>query len=590
MTTAPDIDALDPLGRFLDTLADVVATSLELDPGAVRPLLTSPPRPDMGDVAIACHRLAKEVGETPPQVALRVAAAASEPTFVLAAEAAGPFVNVRWAPREVAAACLRAVESAAEFPAGLAAGDEGAGHTLVLDFSSPNAARKLGFHHLRGTVVGAALARLYEARGHRVIRLNHLGDYGHNIALLLYKLEETGEAAEGRLAPERLQALYVAANEDEERDPEGVKSETTAWLRRLNEGDDVARARWELIVESTTKALDATYERLGIHFDEYRGESRYGAAALEVSHDLLDAGVARVDPNGGAIFVPETDGHQAIVLVTRHGASTYESRDAAAAIERHRDFGFDRCVYLTDVGQGGRFDAVFSALVRAGHPWASGCEHVGFGQMRLGGQKAKTREGRVVSLDEVLDEAVARAEQKVDESADDGGDTTGIAETVGIGAVLFGQCRMRRTADFEFDLDAAVEFKGETGPRIQYAYARIMSILRKGGASLGDALGVGDPDLLRHPGEQRVLLAIAAVSPGARRAYETDDPSHLADAVIAVADAWAAYQNAGRDDDGLRVLCEDEDLRRARLRLAAATAVAVRDGLAVLGVGVPERM
>lgn len=582
----------DPVGTLEHALAGALAAELGVDTDVVATLLTPPSRPEMGDVAIACHRLAKPAGATPPELARRLAATAAGVDGVASAAAAGPFLNVRWDPAAVAQAVLDSVVASRDRPAGLVGGDEGAGTTWVVDFSSPNAARTLGFHHLRGTALGAALARLYEARGHRVVRVNHLGDFGHNIALLLYKLDTsaTADAEVEALDPQHLQALYVEANEDEAARPDAVGAAAARWLELLNDGDPTARRRWELIVDATKASLDLTYARMGIHFDEYRGESRYDAEAREVSRELVDAGVAEVDPDGGAVFVAPHEGHQAIVLVTRRGASTYESRDAAAAIERHRDFGFDRCVYLTDIGQGGRFGAVFAALVRAGHGWAATCEHVGFGQMRLGGQKAKTREGRVVSLDEVLDEAVARAADQVAERAEPLDDPAAVAEAVGVGAVLFGQCRMRRMADFEFDLEDALAFKGETAPRIQYAYARIMSILTKAATTLDAALRDGDPGLLADPAETRVLLAIGGLGPAARRAYESDDPSYLCDGLVAVADAWASYQNAGRDDPALRVLSEDETLRRARLRLAAATAVAVRDGLAVLGVGVPERM
>lgn len=558
MTTSRRPSGSDPVGTLESVLAAAVAAELGIEPAVVGQLLTAPKRPELGDVALACHRLAQGTGQAPPDVAQRLARAVSLLDAVGTAEATGAFLNVRWAPAALADAVLGAVAQGADHPAGLVGGDEGAGTTWVIDFSSPNAARTLGFHHLRGTAVGAALARLYEARGHKVVRINHLGDYGHNIALLLHKLDTVADGDEATLSPQRLQALYVEANEDEAERPEEVKAAATRWLHLLNDGDATARRRWQLIVDATTAALELTYGRLGIHFDEYRGESRYGPAALEVSQRLVDAGVAGVDPDGGSVFVPAVDGQQAVVLVTRRGASTYESRDMAAAMERHRDFGFSRCVYLTDVGQGGRFAAVFAAMVRAGFDWAGSCDHVGFGQMRLGGQKAKTREGRVVSLDEVLDEAVERAGEAVAERTEDLDDPAAVAEVVGVGAVLFGQCRMRRAADFEFDLDDAVQFKGETGPRIQYAYARIASILAKGDTTLAAALADGDPHLLAHPAESRVLLAIGVLGRAARRAYETDDPSHLCEGVLAVADAWAAYQNAGRADAALRVLSEDE--------------------------------
>ena len=581
----------DPLQDFAERLAAALAPVAGVEADRVAPLLGEPPRSGMGDVALACHRLAGEAGRPPPELAARMAAEAATLDFVGEASAAGPFLNVTWDAAALATAVLDAVAATRAGRWGLAGGDEGVGHTVVIDFSSPNAARKLAFHHLRGTAVGAAVARLYEARGWRVVRLNFLGDYGHNMGQLLHKLDTVPDGEAAHIPPERLQALYVEVNEEERADPDTVKAAAGEWLARLETGEEVARRRWEAIVASTRDALDATYARLGVHFDEYRGESRYAAAALAVARSLVDAGVAEVDPDGGAIFVPKHDKLQPVVLVNRRGMSTYEARDAASAIERHDDFDFDRSLYLTDIGQGGRFRAVFGALGRAGYEWADRCEHAGFGQMRLGGRKAKTRSGDAVPLDEVLDEAEARAREEITAREVDLADPATVARQVGIGAVLFSQVRMRRQADFEFDVDAAVEFKGETAPRIQYQFARICSILRRGATTLDGALATGDPGLLDDDLEHRVLLAIGGVPAATVRAVDADDPSHLADVVIAVADAWAAYQTAGaRERPDLRVLAEDPARRAARLRLAAATACAVRDGLHVLGVECPEEM
>lgn len=587
----PQTDAHpDPLGRAIEVLAGVLAAAAGTDVETIRDMLAPPPKHGEGDVALAAHRFAKAAGVSPPELAERLAATAMDAPGVGSAEATGPFCNVTWDMAQVGSEIIRAA-LVSRGTGGLVAGNEGMGRTVVLDFSSPNAARKLAFHHLRGTVVGAALARLWEVRGWRVIRLNFLGDWGHNIGQLLHKLSEVPEGDSEHIDPGRLQELYVEVNEEEAAEPERIKAASGEWLRRFEAQDPVAVRRWQLIIDSTTESLDATYARLGIRFDEYRGESNYVETALGVARELVEAGVAEADPDSGTIFVPETDGLQAVVLVNRRGISTYEGRDCAAAIDRHLSFRFDRSVYLTDVGQAGRFAAVFAALGRAGFEWASTLVHLGFGQMRLGGRKAKTRQGSAVPLDDVLDEAGTRAEAEIASREMDLDDPAEVARMVGLGAVIFSQVRMRRTSDFDFDLDSAVAFKGETGPRIQYTHARIMSILRKGGVSIEDALAGCDAGLLADALERDILLAVGAVPEAARKAVANDDPSHLADSAVALADAWGAYQTAGaRERPDLRVLCEDLGVRGARLGLAAATAVAIRDILAVLGVECPDRM
>ncbi|MCC7078567.1 MAG: arginine--tRNA ligase [Acidimicrobiia bacterium] len=580
----------DPLDRALGALAEALAPVAGSDPAIVRESLAPPPKHGHADIALAAHRFAKQAGTTPPELAARLAAAARELDFVAEAEAAGPFCNITWAAGRLAADVIEAVR-VSRTQGGLVAGSEGEGATVVLDFSSPNAARKLAFHHLRGTVVGASLARLWEARGWSVVRLNFLGDWGHNIGQLLHKLSEIPAGDADHIDPSRLQQLYVEVNEEEAADPDRIKAASGEWLRRFEEQDPVAVRRWQLIVDSTTEALDATYARLGIRFDEYRGESNYVKTAVGVAEELVEAAVARVDPESGAVYVPETDGLQAVVLVNSRGISTYEGRDCAAAVDRHLSFRFDRSVYLTDVGQGGRFAAVFAALDRAGFEWAQALVHLGFGQMRLGGRKAKTRQGTAVPLDDVLDEAVARAETEIATREMDLDDPAETARIVGIGAVVFSQVRMRRTSDFDFDLDSAVAFRGETGPRIQYTHARIMSILRRADVGVEAALSACDASRLTDPLERDVVLAVAAVPGATRKAVETDDPSHLADAAVGLADAWGAYQTAGaRERPDLRVLATDADLRRSRLGLAAATACGIRDIFGVLGVECPDRM
>lgn len=586
-----DIERLDPLRAWCAELARVLAAAAGVEPCEIVRVLAPPKNPEMGDVALACHPFAKRGGVSPPELADGLAQAARGCDFVADAETAGPFLNIRWDYARLGPAALGAVKYSRETPGGLCAGDEGEGKRLVIEFSSPNAARKLGFHHLRGTIVGEALARLYAARGFDVTRLNFLGDFGHNIGQLLYMIDEHPEDADA-LEPAELQRLYVEANAREKDDPEPVKKAAGSWLDRLSDGDEVAETRWQMIVDTTKRSLDTTYERLGVTFDEYRGESRYFERALEVAGQLVKDGVAARDPEHGSIFVPETDGLQTIVLVNRRGMSTYEGRDLAAAIDRHADFDFDRCVYLTDVGQAGRFHAFFAALERDGVEWAGGLQHVGFGQMRIGGAKAKTRQGGILSADDVLDETVERAAAEIAERGMQLDDAEEVARKIGIGAVIFGQVRMRANADFEFDPEDAVSFKGDTAPRVQYTYARICSILDKAGSDIDEALdAAGDIALLTDELEHRVLAAILAMPAAARRACDADDPSHIADAVLAVADAWAAYQTAGaRERPDLRVLSDDAGLRSARLALAAMSATAVRQGLGLLGVEVPERM
>lgn len=570
-------------------LADALATGIGLAVKEVLPLLGPPPRPELGDVALATHKLARELGRPAPEVALELAQLAETLDSVEEASAMGPFVNVRFAAGSLAAEAFAAVKRGRRQKGGLLHGREGQGQTLVLDYSSPNAARKLAFHHLRGTVVGEALARLYEARGYKVLRINHLGDFGHNIGLLLHKVSSVPEELEV-LSPSRLQELYVEVNQEAAAD-EAVKESAYRWLKRLGNEEEEAVRLWSLIIDATRRELEQTYDRLGVRFDEYRGESGYVGVAHLVAQELLQMGVAAKNEEG-TIFVPgdETRGLRPIVLETREGLTTYESRDLAAALERYDEYAYDRAVYLTDVGQQARFEAVFNALKESESPAGEGAQHVGFGQMRLGGKKSKSREGTSVSLDEVLDAAEAQARAVLSERLDTLDDPDEVARQVGVGAVIFSQVKMRRSTDFDFDLEAAVSLQGQTAPRIQYSYARIRSIIAKGETTLTKALAGGDDSLLTHPLERAALKQVLQVKESGAKALAADDPSYVADALLSLTEAWAAYQTAGKQDPSLRVLCDEPALRASRLKLAAAVGRTLEDGLALLGVAAPERM
>jgi arginyl-tRNA synthetase len=537
-------------------------------------------KPGFGDLAVVCHRLAQANGTSPIAVATQLAPLLAELPEVAGAESVGPFCNLRLELAPLAAHLSRRAQDHC-----LLRGQEGVDQRLVIEFSSPNAARKLGFHHLRGTALGAALARLYAARGYDVVRVNYLGDFGHNIGLLLWKLDQVAETE--ALTPRRLQELYVAANQDQARDPDTVKAGARAWLRRLEAADPAASARWQLVTQATRQALEEAYARLGVVFDDWRGESVYAEAARAIPTRLLQAGVAE-QGEAGVVFVPGADGRQPIVLLTRDGQTTYESRDIAALSERYQDYSYDRSLYLTDIGQGTRFEALIEAAAAAGDAGAGGAQHLGFGQMRLGGAKAKSREGTTLELDEVLDEAVTLAAAVLGERGSD--PDPALAETVGVGAVVFSQLRMRRSADFDFDLAQAVSLQGATAPRVQYTHARALAILRKSGGDTAQALASADWSGLTAPEERTVVLAIGALEEAAATAVSHDDVSYIADALLEIADAWGTYQTAGKHDSALRVLSDDARLRSARLGLAALVATATAEGLALLGIGAPDQM
>jgi arginyl-tRNA synthetase len=583
------LKAIDPLCQIKEDIATFISSNLGISLEQAKASLAEP-RPGYGDIAITCQKLAGTLKKNPAKIASDLALSLIELPFVASTEEVNGFCNIRLDTKELVDQLTQAIIYSRSFTYGLLSGSEGSGKRSVIEFSSPNAARTLGFHHLRGTSLGAALSRLYEARGFEVIKVNYLGDFGHNLGLLLWKLDSVSEKDALEVGASRLQQLYVEANQDEEKNPEGVKAGAREWISRLNQKDEEAERRYKLIVSSTTKALKETYARLGITFDEWQGEKNYVEKGREVSLDLLSKGVAKKGDDG-TIYVPGENGKRPIVLLTSRGTTTYESRDIAALLERYERFDYDRSLYLTDVGQRARFEALIAAAGEAGFSKASGnASHIGFGQMKLAGEKAKTREGKTLSLDEVLDEATERARGNIRNDDISEEDKDRLAQEVGIGAVLFSQLAMRKGADFDFDLDRSVSFQGQTAPRIQYSYARTSSIFRKANCTPEESLSLGNARLLDSTYEHAVALSIAKLPEAAKKSLDENDTSFIADALLGITDAWGAYQTAGKNDPSLRILADDKDLRSARLRLAATTLYAIRDGLSLLGIASPERM
>jgi len=468
--------------------------------------------------------------------------------------------------------------------AGYGGGTEGAGKTVVIDYSSPNIAKPIAFHHIRSTVIGHALANLYRASGWKVEGINYLGDWGKQFGLVAVGFAEYGDPAR-RTEMGHLVEVYVKANQRAEKEP-AFDEKARDFFRRMEAGDAEALGLWKEFRETSVADFKKLYARLGIAFEHYEGESFY-QGKMDAVIDEITRTVGTKESDGALIVdVPYKDGEPPVLLKKNDGSTLYATRDLAAAIDRYTRFKFDRSLYVVATQQSLHFKQFFGVLEKMGRPWAKDLTHVNFGHVK----GMSTRKGAITLLSDVLDEASNRALEKVNENIAAGriqsSSPRQLAEEIGIGAIVFGDLKNRRTTDFVFSWDEVLNFEGHSGPYLQYAHARACAILERGGG----APAAYDAALLRLPEEQALVRAVARLPLCVLEAVADNEPSVISRYLLDVAAAFSRWYTLGNQDREKRVLVEAADLKAARLALTDSVRIALAAGLKLLGVAAPEQM
>jgi arginyl-tRNA synthetase len=588
------------LDLLTDPIVALIASHLGVPAATVAALVTTPAKGVAGDVAIPCFQLAKARGVAPALLATELSGLLAGSS--VAAVAAGPFLNLTFPPPGVAAALLPPL-SADPLLALRATG--GAGKTVCIDFSSPNIAKHLAFHHIRSTMIGNALARLYAALGYRVVRINFLGDWGTSFGKLIagWKHDRLTIADLEHAVDQVsfLHELYVRISNAAKAEP-AIEDEARQWSKRLEDGDPEARELWQLFKDVSLAEFKRVYALLGVDFDSWKGESHYEGKMGAVLDELEAKSLTRVDP-GALVGDLTTLGFKKPALLKRaDGGTLYATRDLAACDDRWSEYRFDRSLYVVDLGQALHFKEWFAIARLLGRTYADRLRHVGFGIVLMwnddagdgqpaGWARVATRKGKVMLLREVLEEAVERARAVIIEKNPEiiGAERERIAHAVGIGAVVFNDLKSGRNNDVKFRFDEALRFDGETGPYLQFAHARLCSIERKFHEAHPHT-HLTDPALLAREDEKQVLLAIARLRAALERAVESDEPSVMAGALLALAGQVASWLTAGNHEAAARVLCPDQALATARLALVRAARACLGEGLRLIGLQAPERM
>ncbi|HEY4181450.1 MAG TPA: arginine--tRNA ligase [Kofleriaceae bacterium] len=541
----------------------------------------APPRADLGDLAIGCFAIAKAAGKNPAQVAKDLAADIQKRDFISEVSAAGPFINVKLDRPRTYRWLIEAALANTMLPV------VGTDKTICIDYSSPNISKHLAYHHIRGTTLGNSLKHIFRALGYKVIGINFLGDWGTTHGMLIAAYNMFG--AEEPLDVSKLNDLYVKFRAAAKDNPE-IESQGRAYFKRLEDGDPEVRALWQRFRDISWAEFDTVYKMLGVEFDEVRGEAAYEPDMARVFEELRPL----LTESEGAQVV-ELEGEKTpILLKTKDGTTLYATRDVAAAEYRWNTFHFTRSLYVVDRGQALHFRQLFKLLTKAGKDWATRCEHVPYGLIRLGGKKTATRLGGVMLMKDVFKIAEEEVRERIAAInpnlpaaiVDD------IAPKVGIGAVVFANIATQRDKDIDFDLEKATSLDGDSGPYIQYSHARCASILRKASPN-GEALTpLASVDLskLTHDAEWAVAKKLLEFPEIVVRAADNSEPHGVAHYLLALAGDFSRWYTLGNGDPALRVLCEDVPTRDARLALVSAVKATLANGLALLGIAAPEQM
>lgn len=570
----PTLETQQPNGLdfFATRIRAALAEALSIDADGIQ--LERPRQEEHGEFALPCFRFAKAAGKNPAELAGNLAAELQ--IADVTASAVGPFLNFAIEPERLAAIVL---ESALRDDY---ATEHQGGRTIV-EFSSPNIAKPMHIGHMRTTVIGAALARMFERLGHEVIRINHLGDWGSQFGKLVAAWKRWGSESDLEADPiGHLLQLYVKYHEVEEED-ESIKEESKAAFQELESGEDnETRKTWAHFTELSMREFQRVYERFGIQFDHVRGESWYEDSLEEVLQWLDDSGVVETD-DGARIIDLSSEGIKTPCLVkTAHGTTLYATRDIAAAKSRWEEFSFDQMLYVVGAEQTLHFQQFKAALKRAGADWQAKMEHIPFGLIRLTEGKLSTRAGRVIALAEVLDRAVELAREAVETKNPELAGKEEVAEMVGVGAMVFHDLKHQRQKDVVFDWKEVLSFEGDTGPYLQYTHARCCSILRKAERPV-PAFADIDPKLLE--GGKELFVALGRLPQALREAATKREPMVVAQALLRIGAAGNVYYRENR------VLgTGDEALEGARLAVIDALRRTLEVGLTLLGVPAPEEM
>ena len=538
-------------------------------------LIEIPPKPEMGDFAFPCFRLAKSYHKAPPMIAQDLKESIGDQTFLSEIKVVGGYLNFYVDKAQYAQQIIDKYNNATDY----GCSDQGKDKTICIDYSSPNVAKNFHVGHLRTTIIGNSLYKIFSKLGYKVVRINHLGDWGTQFGKLIvaYKKWGSREAVEEK-GIEELMDIYVKFHEEAEKD-DSLNDEARAWFLKMEQGDEEALEIWQWFRDISLKEFMRVYNILGMEFDSFAGESFYRDKTADVIKRLTDDGLLK--ESQGAMIVPldEYDMPPCIVA-KKDGSSIYATRDLAAILYRKATYNFDRCLYVTGLEQKLHFAQVFKVIELMGNDYAKNLVHIPYGLVSLKSGKISSRKGNVIFAEDLLRESINKTTSIIEEKNPDIPDKEEVAKQVGIGAIIFNDLYNQRIKDVIFDWNKLLNFDGETVPYVQYTYARASSVLRK----IGEVPDTIDYTLLTDEASIGLLKEIERYPQVIKDAAERYEPSVIARYGIDLAHAFNKFYHE------CQINVEDETTKYTRTNVVKIARYIIKDALSLLGIQCPEQM
>lgn len=565
---------------FKDKIAEETSKVLELTKEELKEYIEIPKDTKMGDYALPCFKLAKEMKKSPVIIANEIKEKIELPNkYISKIEAVNGFLNIFINNEMLIENVLDEMESKKE---NYGSSNIGNGKNIIVEYSSPNIAKPFHVGHLRTTVIGRALYNMYKFLGYNTIGINHLGDWGTQFGKLIEGYKRFGNEYDLEENPiDKLTEIYVRINELCKED-ESVLDDCRNNFKKLEDGDEYCTQVWQKFKDLSLKEFQRIYDILDVHFDSNNGESFYSDKMQEVV-DILRKNNKLVESQGAEIVDLEYKNMPPLMVTKSNGSTTYATRDLAAILYRARTYDFDKCIYVVAYEQNLHFKQVFEVakFLDLDEKYTNGLIHVPYGMVRLKTGKMSTREGTLIKLEDILKEAVTRAKAIIEEKNPNIEGKDDIAKKVGIGAVIFNDLSNNIIKDEVFDWDIMLNFQGETGPYIQYMYVRTKSILEKENYVMNKDL-VDISELEEHGIE--LIKQIYSFNDIVKQAVDKNEPSIISRYLIDVAKLYSSFYNDNK------IIVEDEKIKNTRLCLTYMVGNVLKIGTGLLGMEMPDRM
>ena len=564
---------------FKFEIAKLISSAADIDVEEVISAIEIPPNSDMGDYAYPCFKLAKVFRKAPPMIAGELVEKIEKKDFIKEIKTVGAYINFF---TEKSVYVKEVLESVLTKEADYGKSTEGNGKTIVIDYSSPNIANPFHVGHLRSTVIGNAIYKIYECLGYNCEGVNHLGDWGTQFGKLIvaYKKWGSKEAVE-KDGIQELMKIYVKFHDEAEKEP-SLDDEARLWFVKMQDGDEEALTLWKWFYDISIKEFERVYEMLGVKFDAYTGESFYNDKMDVVVEELKEKNLLK-ESEGAMIVDLEEDKMPPCLIIRKDGGTLYATRDITAALYRKKTYNFEKCIYLTALDQNLHFAQWFKVIEKMGYEWSKDLVHVPFGLVSLDTGKLSTRHGNVVLMEELLNQAINETTKIIEEKNPDLPNKEEVAKQVGIGAVIFNDLYNNRIKDVVFSWSRMLNFDGETGPYVQYTHARACSLINKVCGSEEIDKNV-DFSLLNDEASVEVCKLIEMYPAKIKDAAAKFEPSIVTRHLVDIAQAFNKFYHDNP------IMSSEDEVKKARIALVYAVKTILASGLKLLGINAPKQM